>query len=109
MNSTRLLGIFLLVLPMLLSSNAMALGLQEEAIEGEPNTFFLGQDLNGAIRNKTCDTCPEVRLVITPEAEAYVDRQRVDLKAMADSSKKPYLIFYDVKNNRVTRMYWRSK
>jgi hypothetical protein len=109
MNFTRLSKVFLLALPMLLFSNAMATGLQEEAIEGEPDTFFLGQELNGAIRNKICDTCPEVKLVITPKAEAYVDRQPTDLKAMADSSKKPYLIFYDVKNNQVTRMYWQSK
>jgi len=109
MNFVKLIRVFLLALPMLVVTNAMAKGLQEEAIEGEPETFFLGKDMHGAIRGKICDNCPQIKLVITPKAEAYVDGKRVDLKTRAASSQKPNLIFFDVKNNRVTRMYWQSK
>jgi len=109
MNLIKLIRVFLLALPMLVVANAMAKGLQEEAIEGEPETFFLGKDLHGAIRGKICDNCPDIKLVITPKAEAYVGGKRVDLKVVEKSTQKPNLIFFDVKNNRVTRMYWQSK
>ncbi len=81
----------------------------EEAIEGEPETFFLGQNLSGVVRGATCDGCPVVKLTITSESQAYLDKQSVSLSDMAKTSKKPYLTFFDPDTKKVTRMYWQSK
>lgn len=90
-------------------SSAHAFEMIEDAIEGEPKVFFLGKDGNGVIRASKCDECSEIKLTVTPESQAFVGEKEVPLKTIANSSRKPELILFTIKDNKVTRMYWRKE
>jgi len=81
----------------------------EEAIEGEPEVFFLGKSLNGSVQARLCEECPIEKYTITPKTKAFVDDKEVLLSSRAGSSKKPVLMLFDVKTKKVTRLVWFSK
>ena len=110
MKLTHSIKFILATVFMLVMSQSVAVEqVHEEAIEGAPDVFFLGKNMNGSIHGKICGNCPVVKLTITPKSKAFLDNKRVDLQSMSKSASKPYLTFFDIKTKNVTRMYWESK
>lgn len=78
----------------------------EDAFELEPAVYFLGKNLNGAVHGQVCNTCPLVKVVITPETRAFNGKKEVSLLSKVGSTKKPRFTFYNIKTKKVTRLVW---
>ncbi len=78
----------------------------EDAFELEPSVYFLGKNLTGAIHGKVCETCPLVKLTITPQTRAYNGEKEVSLASKVGSTKKPRFTYYNIKSRKVTRLVW---
>ena len=83
--------------------------INEEVIEGKPDTFFIGKTLEGSMRIKACDGCKDLKLRITPRVKAFLEGKPVLLKDAAKRTDKPLVVFYDSKTKSVTRLHWFTK
>ncbi|MCW8855252.1 MAG: hypothetical protein OQK76_08980 [Gammaproteobacteria bacterium] len=83
--------------------------INEEVIEGKPDTFFIGKTLEGTMRIKACDSCDDLKLRITPDVKAFLEGKPVLLRDVAKRSDKPLVVFYDSKTKLVTKLHWFTK
>ena len=103
----KLAVLFLIVItPVLAETNV---NINEEVIEGKPDTLFIGKTLEGSMRIKACDSCKVLKLRITPQVKAFLEGKPMLLKNAAKRTDKPLVIFYDSKTKLVTRLHWFTK
>ena len=108
----KLIIVRLAILFFVITHSAFAqqkVNINEEVIEGKPDTFFIGKTLEGAMRIKPCDSCNDLKLRITPQVKAFLEGKPVLLKDAAKRADKPLVIFYDSKTKLVTRLHWFTK
>lgn len=106
---TKLISVFLYMC--LMTGSAFASNgiiFLEEAIE-RPTFFFLGKNLTGVVKGSICGGCEEIKIAITSETLAFMDKKPVSLKSMSRTTAKPSVIFFDIKTKKATRLLWVSK
>jgi len=76
------------------------------AIEAESLRISLGNDLNGFIEGKVCDSCEEIKVTITPQTKAYENRVEVPLKKAEARIGRYATVIYEVKTKQVVSIRW---
>lgn len=88
-----------------LTGFAKPMVLIEEAIESESLVIKMSKDLTGVIRGRICDRCELIVVRITPETKLFINGKQTDLSKASGRSGKPGTASFNVKSQKVTKIY----
>lgn len=106
----RIISVLLFAIAFLNAGPALAKQEQVEfAEEGPFYGFYLGNDLQGYVKTKTCETCKEKVIKITADAQAFLDGKQVSLNRFVMSKHVPSSLHFDIKTKKLSRILWFTK
>ena len=76
------------------------------AIEADALRISLDDSLNGFVVGKTCDTCKQIKVIVTPQTKVFSDNVEVSLKSAKKRIGRDATVIYDVKTMQVTQIRW---
>ncbi|MBI3562265.1 MAG: hypothetical protein HY080_11200 [Gammaproteobacteria bacterium] len=103
-STQRYLFIFCLTMFFCQSLRAEIINL-EKSVESNQLTIFNASG-NGIIVARECATCPDVRLNITPNTQAFHDNKPVPLSSVPSYNKSAITVVYDPATLAAKRIYW---
>jgi len=79
--------------------------LNEDAVEADQITV-VGSKTNGFVLVKKCDTCPQLRLQLSPNTKAFFNGKEVPFSNVPSKAKNAITVIYDPKINTVNKIVW---
>jgi len=76
------------------------------AIESDSLRISMNSGLNGFIEGKVCDSCKEIKVIITPQTKAYENKVEVPLKEAESRIGRSATVIYEVKTKLVSAIRW---